>query len=90
MRIFVTGVQGYIGSLLAPYLAERGHDVTGFDTGFYQDGWLYTDTKNRSAFPKLVWGDIRKITAENLAGYDAVVHLAELSNDPLSPSATHA
>jgi nucleoside-diphosphate-sugar epimerase len=84
MRIFVTGVQGYIGSLLAPYLVARGHDVTGFDTGFYQDGWLYTDTRNRGAFPKLVWGDIRKITAENLAGYDAVVHLAELSNDPLA------
>ena len=43
MRVFVTGVEGYIGALLAPLLVGRGHDVVGLDTGFYRDGWLYSD-----------------------------------------------
>ena len=38
MRILVTGTEGYIGSLLAPILIRRGHDVTGIDTGYYRDG----------------------------------------------------
>ena len=41
MRILVTGSDGYIGSVLGPYLAEQGHDVVGVDTGFYRGGWLY-------------------------------------------------
>ena len=41
MNILVTGVEGYIGSVLAPYLMERGHSVMGLDTGFYREGWLY-------------------------------------------------
>ena len=42
MRILVTGTEGYIGSLLAPMLIQRGHEVIGIDTGFYRDGWLYS------------------------------------------------
>ena len=41
MRILVTGTEGYLGSLLAPDLSRRGHDVTGLDTGYFKNGWLY-------------------------------------------------
>ena len=48
MNILVTGVEGYIGSVLAPYLMDRGHSVTGLDTGFYREGWLYHPQHPRS------------------------------------------
>lgn len=80
MRILVTGTEGYLGCLLAPELARRGHDVTGLDTGFFKSGWLYRGTDRTVAtFDQ----DVRKVTEEDLRGYDAVVHMAELSNDPL-------
>jgi len=81
MRVLVTGTDGYIGSPLSSVLLEQGHDVTGLDTGFYRDGWLYNDgiKKHSSCINK----DIRHITEDDLRGFDAVVHLAELSNDPL-------
>jgi nucleoside-diphosphate-sugar epimerase len=82
MRIFVTGVEGYIGALLAPMLEARGHDVVGTDTGYYRDGWLYSD-KSLKTFPRFVNKDLRRIVADDLKGFDAIVHLAELSNDPL-------
>src|SRR5262245_24234036 len=41
MKVFVTGTDGYIGCQLSSLLMERGHDVTGLDTGYYRDGWLY-------------------------------------------------
>ncbi len=81
MRVLVTGAQGYIGALLVPALVARGHDVVGLDTGFYGDGWLY-DTDARPA--TYVRKDIRKITEDDLRGVNAIVHLAELSNDPLA------
>jgi nucleoside-diphosphate-sugar epimerase len=80
MKVLVTGTSGYIGSLLGPYLMERGHEVVGVDTGFYQEGWLYNAVKQ---FPTWIMKDIRHITEEDLEGFDAVVHMAELSNDPL-------
>lgn len=80
MRILVTGADGYIGSLLAPLLAERGHDVVGLDTGFYADAQLYEPPVR--AVPMLR-RDIRTLRREDLVGFDAVAHLAELSNDPL-------
>lgn len=83
MKVFITGVEGYIGALLAPMLAERGHQVTGTDTGYYRDGWLYSDNKHMRTFPALINKDLRRITEGDLRGFDAVVHLAELSNDPL-------
>lgn len=92
MRLFVTGVEGYIGSVLAPYLMREGHEVVGLDTGYYRDGWLYTDARFWDRFPTLILKDLRLITKEDVQGFDAVVHLAELSNDPLgenNPEITH-
>ena len=81
MKVLVTGIDGYIGAQLAPLLLERGHDVVGLDTGFFRDGWLYSGDSAR--FPPCVNKDTRRIVEEDLKGFDAVVHMAELSNDPL-------
>ncbi|HYF21182.1 MAG TPA: SDR family oxidoreductase [Ramlibacter sp.] len=92
MKLLVTGVEGYIGCLLAPYLQARGHDVTGLDTGYYRDGWLFSDRGLVAGLPRTLYRDIRHIEPADLRGIDAVVHLAELSNDPLGendPALTH-
>jgi len=81
MKVLVTGTDGYIGTVLAPMLMERGHDVTGLDTGYYREGWLYNHASQLR--PLSLNKDIRRITADDLLGFDAIVHLAELSNDPL-------
>ena len=91
MNVLLTGIDGYIGSVLAPYLMRRGHLVTGLDTGFYREGWLYND--NALQHPPCVNKDMRRITENDLRGFDAIVHLAELSNDPLgqhNPELTYA
>ena len=80
MKLFVTGTDGYIGVQLASFLINRGHTVFGIDTGFYRDGWLYHGIDR---FAQTNSNDIRRIREDDLRGYDAVVHLAELSNDPL-------
>ena len=92
MRVFVTGVNGYIGAVLAPYLMQRGVRVLGLDTGYYRDGWLYSDNDSFAASPETLNKDLRHVGAADLTGCDAVVHLAELSNDPLgenSPEVTY-
>lgn len=81
MRVLVTGTDGYLGCVLGPLLMERGHEVVGLDTGYYRDGWLYNPTDDR--FPASINKDLRRMTDDDVAGFDAVVHLAELSNDPL-------
>jgi nucleoside-diphosphate-sugar epimerase len=81
MKLLVTGTDGYIGCQLSSVLLERGHDVTGLDTGYYRDGCLYSDPALRS--PRCIDKDIRHIVEDDLRGFDGVVHLAELSNDPL-------
>lgn len=89
MKVFVTGTDGYLGILLAHLLLDRGHSVTGCDTGYYRSGWLYPDP-NR--LPLTLSKDIRHLDAADLAGHDAVIHLAELSNDPvgqLAPNITY-
>ena len=83
MKIFVTGVDGYIGSRLAAKLLMAGHTVTGLDTGFYRDGWLYSDARSMPRMPLTINKDLRQLVAEDVADHDAVIHLAELSNDPL-------
>ena len=81
MKVLVTGTDGYIGTMLGPTLLKRGHQVVGLDTGFYRDSWLYNS--GIAGFPQMINKDLRYITTEDLEGFDAVVHLAELSNDPL-------
>jgi nucleoside-diphosphate-sugar epimerase len=90
MRVLVTGTEGYIGSLLGPLLLERGHDVVGVDTGFYKAGWLYNNGMRVTA--KTLNKDIRRLEPVDFEGVDAVVHMAELSNDPvgqLAPAITY-
>jgi nucleoside-diphosphate-sugar epimerase len=86
MKVLVTGTEGYIGSLLAPLLMQQGHEVTGVDTGVYKFGWLYNTTE---LTPKTLNKDIRRITIEDLRGIDAIVHMAELSNDPVGQLSLH-
>jgi nucleoside-diphosphate-sugar epimerase len=89
MKVLVTGTEGYLGSLFAPLLMKQGHEVIGVDTGYYKVGWLYNATDLTA---KTLNKDIRHITAEDLQGVDAIVHMAELSNDPtgqLSPNITY-
>jgi nucleoside-diphosphate-sugar epimerase len=89
VKILVTGTDGYLGSLLTPILIRQGHEIRAIDTGFYKSGWLYRGVAiTLSTLSK----DIRHITADDLEGVDAVVHLAELSNDPigeLAPNITY-
>src|SRR5512145_2581959 len=83
MKILVTGSDGYIGARLVPRLMSQGHQVTGLDTGLYRDGWLYTEQKTVGRMPVTINKDLRNIAPADVEGHDAVVHLAELSNDPL-------
>ena len=80
MKVLVTGTNGYIGIVMAAYLQQWGHQVTGMDTGFYTDGWLYDGVE---PIETTIHKDIRSVEAADLEGFDAVIHLAELSNDPL-------
>ena len=89
MRIFVTGTEGYLGSLLAPELVRRGDEVIGLDVGFYKERMLYRDGANT---PLTLAKDLRRVEVADLKGVDAVVHMAELSNDPagqLAPKITY-
>jgi nucleoside-diphosphate-sugar epimerase len=80
MRVLVTGHHGYLGSLLLPLLAESGHDVVGLDSGLFEGCLL-------GPRPREPWRSLRKdlrdVERADLAGFDAVVHFAALSNDPL-------
>jgi nucleoside-diphosphate-sugar epimerase len=79
MRVLLSGHHGYIGSITGPFLQSAGHEVIGLDTLFYEGCDL---APNGVALP-LLRVDVRDIRPEQLRGFDAVVHLAALSNDPL-------
>jgi nucleoside-diphosphate-sugar epimerase len=83
MKVLITGTEGYIGARLAPWLTVRGHEVVGLDTGFYRDGTLYLDPIGLPQLPRTICKDLRTVVPQDFEGFDAVVHLAELSNDPL-------
>jgi nucleoside-diphosphate-sugar epimerase len=79
MKVLVTGNLGYIGSLLAPRLRAAGHEVSGLDSGLFSG----CDLGPAPEPVPTLRVDLRDVTDEQLAGLDAVVHLAALSNDPL-------
>ena len=88
MRVLVTGHDGYIGTVLTPMLVDAGHDVVGLDSYLYADG---TFGPQPAGIPALC-RDLRDVDADDLAGIDAVVHLAAISNDPvgdLDPDITY-
>jgi nucleoside-diphosphate-sugar epimerase len=80
MRILVAGDRGYIGAVLIPFLRQAGHQVDGLDVGFYEGCDFGVAPEGLGARPAC---DIRDADASQLAGYDAVICLAALSNDPL-------
>lgn len=79
MRVLLTGHQGYLGTVMAPMLAEAGHEVVGLDTGLFADCVLGPAPLD----PPGLAVDLRDVRPEDLEGFDAVIHLAALSNDPL-------
>ena len=81
MRVLVTGHLGYIGTVLTPMLVGAGYQVTGLDSNLYSR-CTYSPGGTILDVPA-VWKDVRDVEVADLAGFDAVLHLAALSNDPL-------
>jgi nucleoside-diphosphate-sugar epimerase len=89
MRVLLTGHEGYLGAVVARVLREAGHDLAGLDIGYFAGCDLGPPAP---ALPS-VGRDVRDVSADAVRGFDAVVHLAALSNDPLgdlAPELTHA
>jgi nucleoside-diphosphate-sugar epimerase len=84
LRILVTGHLGYIGTVLTPMLIDAGHDVVGLDSDLYEK-CTFGAPPAVPAIADVEWlrTDVRDVTADQLRGFDAVLHLAALSNDPL-------
>jgi nucleoside-diphosphate-sugar epimerase len=80
MRILITGTDGYIGCLMAPFISGHGHEVVGLDTRYFREARLGCDLD--SSFPTIS-KDLRQVERRDLEGFDAVIHLAGLSNDAL-------
>lgn len=79
MRVLVTGHMGYIGAVMIPMLQAAGFDVVGLDSGLYEQCVFGEPVPTIPHLRK----DIRDVEAHELIGFDAVLHLAALSNDPL-------
>jgi nucleoside-diphosphate-sugar epimerase len=79
MRVLLTGSRGYIGSIMAPIMVQAGHDVVGLDTDLYRRSTFGPWRESIVTIEK----DVRAVEMADLKGFDAVVHLAALSNDPL-------
>ncbi len=79
MRLLVTGSHGYIGTVLTPMLKSCGHDVVGLDSDLYKDCTFGEWVSDIQCIKK----DIRDVESSDLEGFDAILHLAGLSNDPL-------
>ncbi len=85
MRVLITGNMGYVGPVLARYLAQNERDIEliGHDTGFFGHSLTGVEILPETLFMRQFFGDIREISCELLEGVDAVVHLAAVSNDPI-------
>lgn len=79
MKVLLTGHKGYIGSVAAPMLQAAGHEVVGLDTGLYE----HCDFGHAPEPVRQIIKDLRDLQQADLTGFDAVLHLAALSNDPL-------
>lgn len=88
MRILVTGNMGYVGPVLIRHLRERfpTAELIGFDTGFFAHTLTGTGPLPEVLLDRQIFGDVRALPAELLAGVDAVVQLAAISNDPMGDS----
>lgn len=88
MRVLVTGHNGYIGCALVPLLLQAGHEVVGLDNFLYETCTFGEDVEDVPALRK----DVRDVEPADLEGFDAVIHLAAISNDPvgdLNPDTTY-
>jgi nucleoside-diphosphate-sugar epimerase len=89
MRVLVAGDRGYLGAVIVPFLRKDGHDVVGFDGGWYDGcdfGLPPSGYEQRT-------GDIRDVHPDELVGLDAIINLAAISNDPvgdLNPKVTYS
>ena len=79
MRVLLTGHRGYIGSVMVPMLQEQGHDVVGLDTDWFQRCTFTGTIPEVESINK----DTRDIEESDIEGFDAIIHLAGLSNDPM-------
>ena len=79
MKVLITGHLGYIGTVLAPMLIDAGHDVTGLDSDLFCGGDFGPPLRS---IPSLQY-DVRDLPVDAMRGFDAVIHLAGISNDPL-------
>jgi nucleoside-diphosphate-sugar epimerase len=87
VKVLVTGHDGYVGTVMAPFLERAGHEVTGLDSFLFADCVFTTGGVTHDSLRL----DIRDVTASHLSGFDAIIHLAAVSNDPLGnldPSCT--
>ena len=76
-KVLIIGHQGYLGSILTHYLQERGYYCVGADIGFFQYGVLYPPKQ-----VPMIDKEARTITAEDIKGFDVLIMLAGISNDP--------
>ena len=79
MKVLVTGSHGYIGTVLVPMLIKKGHEVIGLDTDYYERCTFSGAVPDVETINK----DVRDIEKHDVEGFDAIIHLAGLSNDPL-------
>jgi len=90
MRVLLTGGEGYIGTVLGSMLLDAGHDVVVYDVGFHRCGWLFDGLLSAPRWHRM---DTRHVQMGDLEGFDTLIHLADISNDPvgdLNPEVTYA
>jgi len=88
MRVLLTGHRGYIGCVMVPMLQAAGHDVVGLDSDLFEQCTFGVGVPDVTSLRK----DLRDVEVRDLEGFDAVVHLGGLSNDPmgdLNPQVTY-